>query len=190
MPPKAKVTKEAIIQAAFTVIRNSGIEQLNVRQVALKLGCSTQPIMYHFKTMDHLKSAVYAIANRFHTDYLIGHQEQNTTPLLNIGLNYLRFAQNEAPLFRFLFQSGFSPYQSLLEMIDADELLPILSILQKETKLNLEQSKKVLMTLALFVHGYACLVSNHHLKYDEKLMTSQLIRVLKGAIWANTGEHS
>lgn len=184
MPPKAKVTREEIIEAAFTVVRESGVGLLNARQVALKLGCSTQPVMYHFKTMEDLKTAVYASADRFHTEYLMRNKGQGTHPFLEIGLNYIRFAQNEAPLFRFLFQSGFSPHQSLQEMIESDELLPVLSVLQKEAKLNLEQSKNVFVTLALFAHGYASLLSNQHLEYDEALITSQLAQVYKGAILA------
>ena len=51
MPPKAKVTKDMIIDAAFEVARESGVENINARTVAKKLNCSTQPVMYHFLLM-------------------------------------------------------------------------------------------------------------------------------------------
>ena len=52
MPPKAKVTKDMIIDAAFEVARESGVENINARTVAKKLNCSTQPVMYHFETIE------------------------------------------------------------------------------------------------------------------------------------------
>ena len=52
MPPKAKVTREMIIDAAFEIIRNTGVETVNARTVSKELNCSTQPVMYHFKTIE------------------------------------------------------------------------------------------------------------------------------------------
>lgn len=52
MPPKAKVTKDMIINAAINVIREAGVENINARTVAKKLNCSTQPVMYHFETIE------------------------------------------------------------------------------------------------------------------------------------------
>ena len=51
MPPKVKITKEMIIDAAFEIARSEGAENINARAVSKKLGCSTQPVMYHFKTI-------------------------------------------------------------------------------------------------------------------------------------------
>lgn len=55
MPAKAKVTKEMIIDVAFEIARESGAENINARTVAERLHCSTQPVMYHFSTIDELK---------------------------------------------------------------------------------------------------------------------------------------
>ena len=58
MPPKAKVTREMIIDTAFEIIRNTGIETVNARTVSKELNCSTQPVMYHFKTIEELKKII------------------------------------------------------------------------------------------------------------------------------------
>ena len=55
MPAKAKVTKEMIIDAAFAIAREAGVENINARTVSERLHCSTQPVMYHFATMEELK---------------------------------------------------------------------------------------------------------------------------------------
>lgn len=41
MPPRAKITKEMIVDAAFEVARESGAEHINARTISQKLGCST-----------------------------------------------------------------------------------------------------------------------------------------------------
>ena len=58
MPPKVKITKENIIQAAMDIVRNAGADALNARNIAAKLDCSTQPIFSNFATMDQLRLAV------------------------------------------------------------------------------------------------------------------------------------
>lgn len=70
MPPKAKISKEMIVNAALEIARLTGAENINARTVSQKLNCSTQPIMYHFKTIEDLKKATYQKADEYHTTYL------------------------------------------------------------------------------------------------------------------------
>ncbi len=183
MPAKAKVTKEMIIEAAFEITRAEGAENVNARTVSQKLGCSTQPVMYHFATIEDMKRAVYAKLDWFHTEYLMNVNPQEDV-MLGIGLNYIRFAVEEPNLFRFLFQSGFAVENNLLEMIDSEELKPVISAMQEAMNLNMEQTKDVFITLALFVHGYASIIANNGLEYDEELIKVHLERAYKGAILA------
>lgn len=178
--PKAKVTRDMVIEAAFAVARTAGAEQVNARTVSEKLGCSTQPVMYHFATIEALKRAVYAKADRYHSDYLM---ETEDLPL-GIGLNYIRFAIEELHLFRFLFQSGFAVEGSLPEMLDSAELEPILSAMQGVLGLGAGQTKEVFLTVALFTHGYASIIANNRLEFDEAAVSKHLERVWEGAVLA------
>ncbi|MCM1251724.1 MAG: TetR/AcrR family transcriptional regulator [Clostridium sp.] len=190
MPPKAKISKEMVIDAAFEVARAEGAENVNARTVAQKLGCSTQPVMYHFATIEELKRAVYEKADAYHTEYLMNMQKKQGSVMLKIGINYIRFAVEEPNLFRFLFQSGFAVQNSLLEMVNSEELIPVLSVMQEAMKMNLEQTKEIFVTLAMFVHGYASIITNNSLEYDEKLITTHLKRVYTGAVLALQEEKS
>ncbi len=182
MPPKAKITREMIVEAAFEIVRVKGAENVNARTVAQKLGCSTQPVMYHFAKIDDMKRAVYEKAGRFHTEYLMKVEEPQNGMMLGIGLNYIRFAIKEPYLFRFLFQSGYVAENSLPEMIEFGEVTPFLSVMCKTTEMNLEQAKEVFLTIAMFVHGYASIIANNSLEYDEKVVALHLQRVYRGAI--------
>ncbi len=184
MPPKAKITKDMIIDAAFEVARESGAENINARTIANRLNCSTQPVMYHFETIEELKKAAYAKADLFHTEYLMNVKKPQDGIMLGIGLNYIRFAIKEPHLFRFLFQSGFAAKNSLLEMIDSDELMPVLSAMQEAMGMRMDQTKKVFLIIALFAHGYASIIANNSLEYDEALIASHLELAYRGAILA------
>ncbi len=184
MPPKPKITRDMVIDAAFEVARKTGAENINARTVSKKLNCSTQPVMYHFATIENLRKAAYKKAGEYHTEYLMNIPETQEDIMLGIGLNYIRFAIEEPYLFRFLFQLGFAIENSLLEMVNSEELIPVISVMQEEMDMNIEQTKEVFITLALFVHGYASIIANNSLEYDEKLITTHLERVYTGAILA------
>lgn len=186
MPAKVKATKEMIIEAAFEIARETGAENVNARTVSEKLNCSTQPVMYHFATIEDLKRAVYEKADRYHSEYLmnIGDGDDRNGAALGIGLNYIRFAIDEPHLFRFLFQSNFFGGNTMLELIDADELIPVLSAMREAAGMDMEQTKKVFLTVFLFVHGYASIIANNSLEYDEEIINAQLERAYRGAILA------
>lgn len=181
MAAKPKVTRDMIVDRAFDLVREGGLEGLNARTVAERLGCSTQPVMYQFATMEELKRAVYAKADGYHTGYLMT-VRPGEDPMLSIGLNYIRFAIREPRLFRFLFQSGYAVESSLPEMIDSEELLPVLEAMREAIDLSMEKTKRIFLTLALFVHGYASIIANNSLEYDEELIKAHLERVYRGAL--------
>lgn len=182
--PKAKITKDMIVDAAFALTRERGIEKVNARTVAQKLGCSTQPVMYHFATIAEIKRAVYEKADWFHTEYLLNIREAQEGPLLGIGLNYIRFAMEEPNLFRFLFQSGSAVEGSLPEMIDSEALVPVLAAMQGAMGLEMAQVKEVFLTIALFTHGYASIIANNSLEYKEGTVAVHLERAYRGAVLA------
>lgn len=182
MPPKAKITKEMVIDAAFELAREMGADNINARTVSKKLGCSTQPVMYHFATIEELKKAAYAKADRYHSEYLMNVKQENV--MLGIGLNYIRFAIEEPQLFIFLFQSNYFTGTTLLEMIDAEELTPVISAMQEATGGSIEQVKEIFLTVFLFAHGYASVIANNSLKCNEEHIKAHLERAYKGAVSA------
>ncbi len=183
MPPKTKFTREMILDAALRITRESGAENVNARTVAEKLGSSTQPIMYLFATIDELKRALYAMADQYHSECLMNIRDPEEL-MLSIGLNYIRFAIEEPNLFRFLFQSGYATENSLLEMVDSEELAPVLAAMQEAIEMDTEQTKKVFVSIAVFAHGYASIIANNALEYNEALVASHLERAYRGAILA------
>ncbi len=184
MPPKARITQEMVIDAAFDIVRNEGAEKINVRSIAQKLECSTQPILYCFHSIDDIKKAVYEKADEFHTAYIMPFSDGAACddPMLSIGLAYIRFGHCEKNLFRLLFQSdGFSG-QDLSSLIDNEQLMPILEILSQNAGITLVQAKSVFRSVFLFVHGYASMLANNSMDYDENVVSEDMQCVFRGVL--------
>ena len=180
MPPKARITKEQIISAGLDLVRNVGQDSLNVRSVAAKLGCSTQPIMSHYSAVQELRADIYAAADAFHSEYLLRIPE-GEDPLLSIGLNYIRFAVEERHLFRFLFQSD-KFESSVKDLLSDDALSPIIEPLSQEAGLNEQQAREVFETLFFCAHGIAALLANNSIDYDEEYCVKLLTAAFMGAV--------
>ena len=175
MPKKPTTTKEAMIEGAFQLIREQGHEALTARNLASFLGCSTQPIMYQFPNLDTLKDLVYQKADAFHSEYILAGDD-----LLEMGLRYVQFAEEEPLLFKFLFQSGRFTGLSLEDLIQAPETAGVLSVVNVEEELTPEDAAAFFEPLAALVHGYASLIANTAMKYDPDAIRRALITIAEG----------
>lgn len=175
MPRKPSTTKEAMIIGAFSLIREKGHEALTVRNLASYLGCSTQPVMYQFPEMNTLRDLVYEKADAFHTSYILASDD-----LLQMGLNYIRFAKEEPLLFRFLFQSGRFSGLSPEDLLRAPEASEILNAVSAEEGIGMEETVSFFEPLFALVHGYASLIANNAMEYDPDAIQSALIAVAEG----------
>lgn len=182
MPPKAKITKEMIIDAAFEITRESGIERVNARTVSEKLGCSTQPVMYYFKKIEDIKSAVWKKTDDFHTEYVMN--IQSNEPMMDIGMNFIRFAATEKNLFRLLFQSDGLVEKEVTDMVWTGSASPMLEVLMKTDNVDLDGARSIFSTIGFYVHGFASLLANNSMEYNEESARVMLKRVGIGARYA------
>ena len=187
MPPRAKITKEMIVDTAFCIVQEQGIDKVTARSISEKLNCSTQPVLYHFATIEEIKDNVYKKADEYHTGYIMNMEQDYENPMLAIGVNYIRFAMEERNLFRFLFQSDEFSGFGIMDLVESEEIGPILEVLKQELDMPMEQVKKVFSTLFIFVHGYASLYANNTMVFDEKVVLEALDNVFLGAVCALKG---
>lgn len=184
MPPKAKITKEMIVDTAFKIVQKEGADKVTARSISEQLNCSTQPVLYYFSTVEDIKIAVYKKVDEYHSAYIMDTEIAYENPMLAIGMNYIKFAIDERNLFRFLFQSNEFSGVSMLDLLETEELLPILAVLQNELDMSLENTKEVFSTLFIFAHGYASLYANNTMIYDELNVMKALEKIFYGAIYA------
>ena len=190
MPPKAKITKEMIVDVAFGIIQREGVDKVTARSISQQLNCSTQPVLYHFATVEDIKKAVYKKADAYHSDYIMNMENDYGDPMLTMGMNYINFARKERNIFQFLFQSNEFSGASILDLLEMEEILPLLTMLQHELELELDEVKEVFSTLFIFVHGYASLYANNTMIYEEANVISAVEKVFEGAICVLKGDQN
>ncbi|MCM1181041.1 MAG: TetR/AcrR family transcriptional regulator [Clostridium sp.] len=189
MPPRAKITKDMIIHAAFSIVREKGADKITARSISEQLGCSTQPVLYYFSTVDDIKKAAYEEADKYHSEFILNTENTYQNPMLAIGMNYIRFATEEANLFRFLFQTNEFAGANLLDLTNAQELAPIMNVLQQELHVSENEANEIFRTLFIFVHGYASLFANNALIYDETQIINDLTKVFNNTVCTVRGEN-
>ena len=165
MPAIAKVTKEMIIEAAFEIAKEMGAENINARTVSQKLGCSTQPVLYHFKTIEDVRIAAHKKASEFHIDYVTNLSGKYERPMLEVGMRHIQFAVEEKNLFCFLFHSNYYTGVSLSDWLTNFDSL--FSILKRQAKVDERQTYSIFSQIFLVTHGIASLLANNAMVYDE-----------------------
>lgn len=182
MPPKPRITREMILNAAFAIVRERGMDAVNARTIAESLACSTQPVLYHFDSMEEIRREVYRMADELQTARLMAVAGQD--PMTAIGLNYIRFAAEEKQLFRLLFQSDGFGGRGIHALLEDPEMQPVLEVFQRETELSPEQTKRVFLTLMMVVHGWASMLANNTMAYEEAEIVPVLEMAFRGMIVA------
>lgn len=172
MPPKVKITKKNIVDAAVDIVRKSGTESMNARNIAAKLDCSTQPIFSNFSTMDELRLSVIKKAYELYQEYIKREIESEKFPPYKAsGMAYIRFAKEEKELFKLLYMRD-RTNEKAPQIIDfGDE---IESLVQKNTGLDEENTKLFHLEMWAYVHGIATMFATEFLDLSWELVSRML----------------
>lgn len=102
MPPKAKFTKEEIIDAGLAILRERDISAVTAREIGNYLGSPSRPIFTIFENMSEVLDGIECRAREIYTEYV--HKGlQNDIAFTGVGQAYIQFAIREPKLFQLLF---------------------------------------------------------------------------------------
>jgi len=184
MPPKAKFTREEIIEAALSIVRASGFEALTSRALGVRLGSSARPIFTVFRNMDEVQQAVIESAKRLYKIYV--HKGLTWEhPFKGVGTQYILFSVNEPKLFQLLFmteQRQIPDLSGVLPLIE-ESYGEILSSIQNDYGIDEFLAQKLYHHLWIYTHGIAtlCATKMCRFTFDEisSMITEVCISVLK-----------
>ncbi len=178
MPPKVKVTKEEIINAAVDIVRNSGAQAINARTIASALNCSTQPVFSNFATMDQLRLAVVEKADILCQEYMQREVDSGKFPAYKAnGMAYIRFAKEEKELFKLLYMRDRSG-ESIPEGSELTEKME--SMVHNNTGLSGGNAKLFHLEMWAYVHGIATMFATGFLDLDWELVSRMLTDSYQG----------
>ena len=181
MPAAKKVSRDQIIDAAVDVLRDGGFSAVNARSVAKKIGCSTQPIYFSFKSMDELKAALTERAIQMHTQRVrdsLRRHEGNDSRYSSYGMGFVKFAAEEKQLFRWLYLEGqqLGPYQSDILMQE------IIGVIVDEFGYTEDVARRFHQDMIYFTYGLAILANTDLLHLTEPELREALRREFRALI--------
>lgn len=168
MARKESVTRNMILETAFTLTREEGIENVTARKLAAKIGCSTQPIFRVYANMNELYEEIYQNAIDFFNAYYEHFKSEETTPFVHLGLAYIKFATEEKQLFKLLFLSGNRGDRSLYDLLNK-QTGAVGKEINRAVAAGCKNPSGMFMKMWIFIHGSACMVltGDYDLSYEE-----------------------
>lgn len=184
MPPKAKVTKEMILNTVLDITRETGFDTVNARSIAGKLQCSTRPIFTCYENMEELKKDFLTFAYEYYQQYVRDFSDSaNISTYLIHPLSYIEFAQNETNLFHLLFikdmDLNMSEAKDFYNERDNEKRAALFS---DAIGVELERSKVIFLDLFLYTHGAAVLAATKKLVLDRNSAEKMIMNVLTAFI--------
>lgn len=184
MPPKAKFTREEIIETALELTREQGIEAVTARELGNRLNSSARPIFTVFKNMEEVNAKIISAAKALYKQYVKKGLEQQLA-FRGVGAAYIEFAVREPKLFRLLFMNekqGGSDIDHILNLLD-ESYEDILKSVREPYHLQEETAKKLYRHLWVYTHGIATLCATRVCAFTgeeiEKMLTEVFISLLE-----------
>ena len=165
MGRKTKISREMILEAAYELLEEAGIFAVGIKQIAAKLGCSTQPVSLQFGSMTELKKELYAFA----AAKMFGGLEEEMQGKDAIdafflsGVRYLSIACDHPNVFRFL--NVDDTQETIGERIYGDSSIfsfqfdrEAVTIFSKQYDVVPERISEMVRDTVIYTHGLALMM--------------------------------
>lgn len=172
MANTTKITKEMILDTAFSIARREGLNSISNRRIAKELNSSIRPIYYQFKNTEELKTELGKKIDTYFYDYLLNNKLGNMPLYKQIGINYIRFSRDEKKLFKILFMSDNKLLPS--DFILDTDYMRIKDIIKISTNLSDKDIKSFHLKMWMFTHGIATLAANDTVLFTDKQISDLL----------------
>ncbi|MFA8439863.1 TetR/AcrR family transcriptional regulator [Pueribacillus sp. YX66] len=157
MPPKPKFTKEQIIDSAFQIAKEEGIDKITIRKVANHLGSSSAPIYVNFK--DVQSSNVQSLKKIVEWSKQMIQEQQTGNPFTDIGTAILKMAVEYPVLIRdFILKPN-----EYLKNYDQEMRADFLNLMRQTPELEgftEEKLMTILLKMRIFQTGLTVMVAN------------------------------
>lgn len=179
MPPKAKFSKEEMIEAALNIVRTDGFDALTSRELGTRLGSSARPIFTVFQNMDEVQQAVIESAKTLYKEEYVKKGLKSEHPFKGVGTQYILFSVNEPKLFQLLFMTEHAQIPDLsgvLPLIEESYQEILLSI-QEDYGINELLAERLYRHLWIYTHGIATLCATKMCRFTDIEISSMITEV-------------
>lgn len=160
MARKTQISKEMILEATFNMLLRDGYGAINITSLAKEIGCSTQPIAWHFGNMDGLRTELLEYCLDFLKDRFEITCDSISEMIEGIAWRYIELAYDYPNLYKYLYMSeqDGEKMASTARSLRSQNQDKVIHMLQEEYDISKEIAEKYLINLQLYVHGIASFV--------------------------------
>ena len=153
MPTKPRIPKEVILKAAFEILNEKGYFNVNIKTIAKKIGCSTQPISWHFSNMNEFRKELARYCLDFANNFMKPNGNEN--PFKAVGEGYLNLAFDYPNLFKFIYMndSGDISIGGVNDISNDEGNEELVSYFVNAYKMSKNDAEKYLMNVIIYTHG-------------------------------------
>lgn len=183
MAPKAKFSREEVIQTAFEIVRTQGVENLNARALAEKLKCSTSPIFTMFGNMEEAKQELFLKVKEYYM-HCLQEGSREKIPFKGVGTANIKFAAQEPHLYRWLFmtkeENVLTPGEFLFQFGDLGQT--VMQVIETVTGLKGQAARELYENMWIFTHGISALIVTGVCNFSEEEISRKLTAVFEGTL--------
>ncbi len=184
MPTKQRITKKMILEAAYTLVRERGIEAVNSRNVAKMIGCSTQPIFSQFPTMEELRKGVFEYACSNGTEQILTYENEpdfmNKTTLWVVHL-----AREEPNLFKLIYLSNyFEDMKGLASKFKYAANKKMSQKLKEMLSLDEKVCQDIFLRGYLLLHGITTMIAVNRAEFSDEEVLAMMTQTTKEMVIA------
>lgn len=184
MPPKPKYTREEIIDAAFELVRENGIESLAARELGKRMGTSSSPIFTAFKNMEELQQEIRAKALQ-EFESCISDALNYTPAFKHVGEKMIEFAAREPKLFQLIYMQEHEESKLYMDYIreELGETVEVcITVMQKDYALSREDAEKLFAQTWMHTFAICVLVAGKVCHFTQDEISEMLSREFQGAL--------
>lgn len=183
MPPKAKFTREEIVQVAFEMTKENGFDSVTARELGKRLGTSATPIFTAFQNMYELQKEVRKLAMKEFERYVA--DALNYSPAFKqFGVQMIKFATEEPQLFRILYMDVNEENQSFEEMLLelGESAIVCIEIIQKDYGVSEQDAGRLFRQAWIYTFSICVLLVNKICHFSPEEITDMLGMEFQGAL--------
>ena len=162
MSSSPKVPKETILETAFKILVRDGYEEVNIKNVAKELNCSTQPISWQFGGMDNFRNELLLYCVKYINSKFSVEKENAEQIVDGIVAIYIDLVYDMPNLYKYLYMDGSMVNQmgELAKIMRIGNKGKIADLLAQEHGISIDAALRYLMNVEFYVHGIAAYVAS------------------------------
>ena len=167
-----KYKREEIIEEAYNLVKEDGVDHLTARELGKRLDSSSKIIFGSFKNMDDLKEEVIEYGySKYSEKMKEALRSTRYKGYISCGLAYISIAKEEPNIFKMLFMRDTTNER---KVYTDSSINLIYEIISSRGNITIEEAKDVTNRYWFVMHGIATSIATNFMNLDDEYIIELL----------------